>query len=248
MAGALSVQIATNLANDYFDFKKGTDSKERIGPVRVTQSGLIKPSIVLLASLFLFAVTAYIAYLLYQRGGQPIAIIGIASILSGILYTAGPLALGYLGLGDFFVLIFFGPVAVAGTYYVQSLEINMAVILSGLGPGLISVAILTINNLRDIDTDRKSNKRTLAVRFGRSFALNEFLFCILTASLLPSFIYFLIEDHIAILATNLTVLLSIPVIKTVLTKIDGPSLNNALAYTGRLLLVYSLLFSIGWIL
>ncbi len=245
---ALTIQTGTNLANDYFDFKKGADTAERIGPTRITQAGLVKPETVRLSFIIAFALSALACGVLVMRAGWPIAVIGIISIISGILYTAGPKPLGYIGLGDIFVLIFFGPVAVGGTYYVQSFEINMAVILAGIAPGLISVAILTINNLRDIASDSKSGKRTLAVRFGKSFAHSEYLTSIIIASLIPVLIYALIADHLPILTASITVLIAVPAIKTVLTKSDGPSLNNALAFTGKLLLIYSILFSIGWIL
>lgn len=245
---ALAIQIGTNLANDYFDFKKGTDNNDRIGPVRVSQAGLLTPKQIKTAMTLSFVLTALTCIYLVKKGGWPIAMIGVLSILSGIFYTAGPKPLGYLGLGDIFVLIFFGPVAVGGTYYVQSLEINAAVILSGFAVGLISVAILTVNNLRDIDSDRKAGKRTLAVRFGKSFAHYEYLFAILCASLIPVLIYGLIEDHKPILLSAVISLLFIPTIKTVLTKSDGPSLNKALASTGQFLLIYSVLFSLGWIL
>ena len=248
LLAALAIQIGTNLANDYYDFKKGTDTIDRIGPTRMTQSGLIKPSTMKLAFIISFTLAVLLGIWLINRGGWPIAVIGILAIISGILYTAGPYPLGYIGLGEVFVFIFFGPVAVAGTYYVQSYEMNMAVFLAGIAPGLISVAILTVNNLRDIDSDRKTGKRTLAVRFGRSFAIYEFLFSIIAAALIPILIYCLINDHKAILICALLTLISIPTIKEVLTTSDGPTLNNALAMTGRLLMIYSILFSIGWIL
>lgn len=244
---ALAIQIGTNIANDYYDFKKGADAAGRIGPTRVTQAGLIKPRTMRLAFTASFGLAVLAGIWLVKRGGWPIAVIGILAILSGIFYTAGPRPLGYLGLGDFFVLIFFGPVAVGGAYYVQSYEMNMAVILAGFAPGLISVAVLTVNNLRDMDSDRKSGKRTLAVRFGRSFALAEYLFCIAAASLIPVVIYGLIQDHIAILASAFLILLAVPVVTTVSTAADGPSLNRALALTGRLLMIYSAAFSAGWI-
>jgi len=248
LLAALSIQIGTNLANDYYDFKKGADTKERIGPTRATQAGLIKPSAMRWAFIIAFTISALICAYLIRRGGAPIAIIGVLSILSGIFYTAGPKPLGYIGLGDLFVLIFFGPVAVAGTYYVQSFEMNFAIILAGFAPGLISVAILTVNNYRDIESDRKVGKRTLAVRFGKTFAQLEYLITILAAALLPVLIYSLIQDHFPILICTIIVLLAAPTIQTVFTKTDGPSLNHALAATGKLLLIYSILFSIGWIL
>lgn len=248
LLAAVAIQIGTNIANDYYDFKKGADTAERIGPTRVTQAGLIKPSTMRLAFIASFTIAALASILLVYRGGWPIAVIGILSIVSGIFYTAGPRPLGYMGLGDLFVLIFFGPVAVGGTYYAQSLEMNMAVLLAGFAPGFISVAILTINNLRDMRSDEKTGKHTLAVRFGRSFTISEYLFAIIIASLIPVFIYWLIEDHIAILACSALIIIAIPVIKTVCEKSDGPSLNKALAQTGKLLMVYSLIFSLGWVL
>ncbi|MBI4308915.1 MAG: 1,4-dihydroxy-2-naphthoate octaprenyltransferase, partial [Candidatus Omnitrophica bacterium] len=141
---ALMIQIATNLINDYCDFKKGADTKDRLGPVRVTQAGLIKPKIVLFAAVAAFLLSALACAYLIGRAGWVILFIGIASILSGIFYTAGPRPLGYLGLGEVFVFIFFGPVAVGGIYFVQSLDLNWAVIMAGLGPGFLSTAILAV--------------------------------------------------------------------------------------------------------
>jgi 1,4-dihydroxy-2-naphthoate octaprenyltransferase len=175
-------------------------------------------------------------------------VIGVLSILSGIFYTAGPRPLGYLGLGEIFAFIFFGPVAVAGTYYVQALEVSWAVVAAGLAPGFFSVAILSVNNLRDIDTDRKANKKTLAVRFGRGFALNEYLFALIAAALTPVLVYLMTGEQPWTLVAATVLFLAIPVVKTVLTKHDGPSLNGALAATGILLVLYSLLYSLGWIL
>ena len=245
---ALLLQIGTNLANDYYDFKKGADTQERVGPTRVTQSGLIPPEQVKAAFIGVFALAALASIWLVLRGGWPIGVLASLAILSGIFYTAGRYPLGYLGLGDLLVFIFFGPVAVAGTYYVQSLELNAAIIFAGFAPGLMSVAILTVNNLRDIDSDRKSGKNTLAVRFGRGFALSEYLFCVLGACIVPVFIYMFIEDHVLILVSSAISLAAIPTIKTVLTRTEGVALNTALASTARLLLIYSVLFAAGWLL
>lgn len=244
---ALAIQIGTNLANDYYDFQKGTDTADRVGPIRATQAGLVRPVTMKAAFIFAFLLSGLACVWLVQRGGWPIAVLGVLAVLSGIFYTAGPYPLGYLGLGEIFVFIFFGPVAVAGTYYVQSLEINTAVLLAGVSPGLLSVGILAVNNLRDMETDRKSGKMTLAARWGRSFALSEYLFCIIASAMMPVLIYILIEDHVGILACVLINLLAIPVIKIVFTQ-HGDSLNRALASTGKLLLIYSVLFAIGWIL
>jgi len=248
LCAALSIQIGTNLANDYYDYVNGADTKDRIGPTRATQAGLIEPAAMRLAFIAVFVLAAVFSFWLIKRGGWPVAVIGITAILSGIFYTTGPKPLGYMGLGDLFVLIFFGPVAVAGTYYVQSFEINMAVVLAGLSPGLISVAILTVNNLRDIESDRKTGKNTLAVRFGRPFAVSEYLYALVMAALIPVLIYWLIEDHIYIMTSSCVLLLAVPVIRTVSQSDKGPALNEALARTGRLLMIFGILFSIGWVL
>jgi 1,4-dihydroxy-2-naphthoate octaprenyltransferase len=246
--GALTIQIGTNFANDYFDFKKGVDQSDRIGPTRVTQAGLIKPGVVMTAFIVSFIFSGIACYYLTLRGGWPILLIGISGILSGILYTAGRFSLGSLGLGELFVFVFFGPVAVGGTYYVQSLEINPAVILAGVAPGFLSMAILIVNNLRDIQHDQRAGKKTLAVRWGREFAQQLFLFAVLAGGLTPVLIYTITRDYLFSLTAVAVVFLAIPTIQDVLTTSDGPSLNNALASTGKLLLVYSILFSLGWIL
>lgn len=245
---ALLLQIGTNLANDYYDFKKGADTIDRVGPTRVTQAGLVPPRQVKAAFIGVFILAALASSYLVTRGGWPIGVLAALAIFSGIFYTAGKYPLGYLGLGDILVFMFFGPVAVAGTYYVQSLELNSAIIFAGVAPGLFSVAILTVNNLRDIDSDRKSGKNTLAVRFGRGFALSEYLFCVLGACVVPVFIYMFIEDHVLILVSSAMSLAAIPTIKTVLTRTEGVALNAALASTARLLLIYSVLFAAGWLL
>lgn len=248
LIAAVSIQIGTNIANDYFDFINGADTKDRIGPKRVTQSGLIQPGTVKNGFIFAFTIAGIACLWLMNRGGWPLAVIGIISIISGILYTAGPKPLGYIGLGDVFVLIFFGPVAVGGTYYVQSFEMNPAVIMAGFAPGLISVSILVVNNYRDMESDRVSGKRTLAVRFGRAFSQLEYLVCIILAGLIPVYIHFLTEDHKLILLSSVVILLAVPGIKSIFTDTNGIQLNNTLAFTGQLLIIYSILFSIGWVL
>ena len=247
LLGAVLIQIGTNLANDYFDFKRGADA-HRIGPIRVTQAGLVSPRVMLSVILIVFLAAAAVAYPLIERGGIPITIIAVMSVLSGLLYTAGPLPLAYLGLGEIFVLIFFGPVAVGGTYYVQSLEINLAVLLAGVAPGLFSVAILTVNNLRDIDGDRQVGKKTLAVRLGKNFAMAEYFWAITAGCLVPVIIHFVTDDYERSMIAVATLFFSFPAIKTVFTDTSGPALNQTLGYTGQLLVIYTLLFSIGWVL
>lgn len=247
LLGALLIQIGTNLANDYYDFKKGVDQPDRLGPTRVTQSGLLAPESVKKAAFIIFTIALLIGIYLVYRGGWPIVIIGLLSILFGILYTGGPLPIGYIGLGDLFVLIFFGPVAVGGTYYVQTLNINNIVLTAGIAPGLFSMAILTVNNLRDVVQDKASGKKTLAIRFGTAFAKFEYLFSIIIASLIPLIIYLFNPHHIYSISTAFVILIALPSIKKVFTR-QGQILNDVLASTGLLLLIYSLIFSVGWLL
>jgi len=245
--GAVMIQIGTNFANDYFDYKKGTDTSDRIGPTRVTQAGLVKPETMRRAIVIAFGLALLIGVYLVWRGGWPIVVVGLLSILFGTLYTAGPLPLGYYGLGDIFVFVFFGMVAVCGTYFVQALAIYPETIIAGAAPGFWSVAILTVNNLRDIDNDRKGGKRTLAARFGRTFARAEYVTCVLAACTIPAVLVAVTGEHPAVLCASATLLAAIPTLKAVLRRTDGPSLNTALAETGKLLLLYSVLFSIGWL-
>ncbi len=245
---ALLIQIGTNLANDYFDFKKGADTAERVGPVRVTQSGLLSPRVVKLGFIFVFAAAVLASFYLVARGGLPIALIGILSISSGILYTAGPKPLGYIGLGELFTFIFFGPVAVAGTYYAQALTFNNAAVFAGLGLGALSVSMLCVNNYRDMPNDALTGKRTLAVRFGRRFAQAEYIASILLAAVIPAWIYLVTKQHAKIIFACLIALIAIPSMRVVLAKTDGPSLNKVLGFTGKLMIIYTALFSLGWIL
>jgi 1,4-dihydroxy-2-naphthoate octaprenyltransferase len=244
---AILIQIGTNFANDYFDFKRGADSKDRLGPKRVTEAGLVKPYAMRNAFIFIFFLAFIVGLVLILRAGWPIFIIGVLSILFGILYTGGPFPLAYNGLGDIFVLIFFGPVAVGGTYYAQSLELTLPVILAGLSPGLISMALLTVNNLRDINSDKKVGKRTLAVRFGEIFTRIEYLFAILVACFVPLILIFTDPGHPYSLAAISVFLFALPSIRAVMFKEISAELNQVLARTGKILLLYSLIFSIGWI-
>lgn len=246
--GALMIQIGTNLANDYYDFKSGADNEKRLGPTRATQAGWVTPAAMKRAFILVFALAFISGMYLVYRGGWPVLLIGIFSILFGILYTGGPYPLGYNGWADIFVLIFFGPVAVGGTYYVQALDINNLVLLAGLAPGFISTALLTVNNLRDVDTDRAAGKRTLVVRFGVGFGRAEYFLSILTACSLPVILTLIKgEKYYAIIAAGV-ILLAIPDIKRVFRLSGSPELNQVLANTGKLLFIFSLIFSMGWIL
>ena len=245
---SLFIQIGTNFANDYFDFIHGADTSERQGPMRLTQAGLISPEKMKKAFILIFTLTVIGGMYLVWRGGWPILLVGLLSILFGILYTGGPFPLGYKGMGDVLVLIFFGPVAVGGTYYVQALQINGIVLLAGLSPGMIATSILVANNLRDIATDMKAGKRTLAVRFGKTFSRLEYLFMLVSAAFIPVMLYIYTREHPYAMAAVLTILFSLPTVAVVFRESDGGMLNQVLADTGKILLLYSVLFSLGWIL
>jgi 1,4-dihydroxy-2-naphthoate octaprenyltransferase len=247
LVSAMLIQIATNFSNDYYDFKHGVDTRERLGPVRATASGLINPRRMQLVFIMTFILAFVLGLYLISRGGWPILVIGLLSILFGILYTSGPYPLSYNGLGDIFVLIFFGPVAVGGTYYLQTLDITWPVILAGLSPGLISTALLTVNNLRDIHTDRKTGKKTLAVRFGELFTRLEYVLSILIACFIPLYLVMVMPGHTYAVGTIAVFIFALPSIKAVLFHDIDARLNLVLAKTGKLLLLYSIIFSLGWI-
>ena len=248
LLGALFIQIGTNFANDYFDFMHGTDTDERLGPTRVTQAGLVSLRGMRWATALSFLIAAAFGAVLVYYGGWPILLIGILSILAGVLYTAGPFPLGYIGLGDILVLIFFGFVAVGGTYYLQTGTLNTAVLIAGAGPGLLSTAILAVNNLRDRETDVKTGKRTLAVRFGARFARYEYLLSVLITGCIPVALCLMTKDHYAALASVPVLLLTVPSIKQVFRRESGPELNSVLGETGRALFLFSIIFSLGWML
>jgi 1,4-dihydroxy-2-naphthoate octaprenyltransferase len=246
LLGAVLIQIGTNFANDYFDFVKGADTSARTGPARMVQAGLVTPATMRRAMVWVFAFAMLAGLYLVARGGWPVVWIGLLSIASGVLYTGGPRPLGYLGLGELFVLVFFGPVAVGGTYYVQALTVDGWILLAGLGPGLLSVAILTVNNLRDIETDARAGKRTLAVRFGPVFARWEYLLTLALAALLPLLFTLTGRARGPIALPALTLIAAIPAVHTVLTTRDPAALNTVLGRTGQLLLLYAVLFSVDW--
>ncbi|MBT8401238.1 MAG: 1,4-dihydroxy-2-naphthoate polyprenyltransferase [Rhodothermia bacterium] len=243
---AACIQIATNFHNDVADYEKGSDTPNRKGPVRVTAAGLVSPSTMKRATVGAFGMAILAGGYLMVRGGWPIVVIGIFSILFGILYTGGRRSLASLGLADLFVFVFFGPVAVAGTYYVQTLTINAPVIIAGLAPGALSVAILLVNNTRDVGEDALSGKRTLIVRLGRQWGARLYGLCLGVASAVP---IVLALSHPAS-STVLVALLALPagvyVLHRMRSETDGARFNQFLARTAQVLLLYSILFSIGW--
>jgi len=244
---ALLLQIGSNLANDVFDFEKGADAGERLGPIRVTQAGYLTPKQVKRGMWSVFGVSALLGVYLTFQGGWPILILGVAAIISAILYTGGPLPLGYIGLGDIFVFIFFGLAATAGTYYVLVGFITIPAWLMAVSMGLLTVNLLVVNNIRDLEIDRQVGKKTLAVRLGKDAAKIEYIFCYLGSFSIP---IFLVAGG-RITAWALIVLFVTPMgillIRT-LYKETGQILNKVLSDTGRLELYYGILFSMGVLL
>src|SRR6187200_1327386 len=185
LLGALLIQIGTNLSNDYSDARRGADTEDRLGPVRVTAGGLVPPRQVLLATYVSFALAVLCGVYLVSVAGPVLLLIGAASILAGVLYTGGPRPYGYEGLGELFVFVFFGLVAVAGSYFVQVEDLRWEAVALGVPVGLLAAAILVVNNVRDVDTDRRAGKRTLAVKLGRDRARVLFVAMVVVAFLVP---------------------------------------------------------------
>lgn len=244
MLCALLLQIGSNLANDVFDFERGTDTPERVGPVRVTQAGLLTSSQVKAGMAVVFALAALLGLYLAWLGGWPILLIGVAAILSAIAYTGGPFPLGYHALGDLFVFIFFGLASVAGTYYVQAGYVSAAAWWMTIPPGLIITAILVVNNLRDLENDRKAGKRTLAVMLGEKGTKAQYLICMLGAYLvLPVAAALGVIPWLALLSWA-SLPMAIRATRVVFSQ-RGRPLNTALAGTGQTALLFSILFWIG---
>lgn len=242
LVGAMLIQIGTNLANDYFDFKNGADTEDRLGPLRVTQAGLIAEESVRNAMILTFALAAVVGSYLIYVGGWPIAAIGVASILSGIAYTGGPFPLGYHGLGDVFVFIFFGLIAVTATHYVQALEWSMVALWCSVPIGCLSVAILIVNNYRDLDTDAETGKRTLAVRMGRPATELFYMLMFLVAYAVPVIQWQIDQATFWILLPLATIPAAIALIMQ-LKKLEGRDLNPVLEKTAKLLVVYGVLYA-----
>ncbi|WP_418284628.1 1,4-dihydroxy-2-naphthoate polyprenyltransferase [Halorubrum sp. DTA46] len=256
--GAALIQIGTNFANDYYDAIQGADTDDREGFTRVVASGLIEPGEVKRAMWLTFAAAILVGTYLVSVGGVPILVIGLASVAAGIAYTGGPYPLGYHGLGDLFVFVFFGVVAVTGTYYVQAAAlvggafplwipsgtVTLAAVVASLPIAALSTNILVVNNVRDREEDAQTGKRTLAVRFGYRFARVEYLALLALAYLTP--FWFLARGYgLATLLPLVTLPLAAAVARTVLTETAGDALNPALESTGKLLAAYAVAFAVG---
>jgi 1,4-dihydroxy-2-naphthoate octaprenyltransferase len=248
MVGSTFIQIGTNLSNDYSDARRGADSEDRLGPVRVTAGGLMPPRHVLAGTYIAFGIAVAAGLYLAAVAGWELLVVGVASILAGVLYTGGPRPYGYEGLGELFVFVFFGIVAVVGSYYVQTEELRWEAFALAVPVGLLSSAILVVNNVRDIDTDRRAGKHTLAVKLGRERARALFTAMVVLSFAAPVVILALGGLTPWLLITLAALPLGVPLIRTVSSRSDGPSLNGALAGTGRLLAVFSVLLSAGVLL
>ncbi len=245
LLGSIFIQIGTNLANDYSDAKRGADTADRLGPVRVTASGMVTPQRVMTATWIAFAVAVACGIYLTAVAGWVILVIGALSIAAGVLYTGGPRPYGYAGFGEVFVFLFFGLVAVNGSYYVQLEQLDALPLGLSISIGFLATAIIVVNNVRDLETDRRADKNTLAVRIGRERAVQ--LYKVLVGG------GFLVLP-IALVAGDASLLpmiglfaapLAIKPIKTLEERRDGPALNGVLAQTGALLGVFSLLVTAG---
>jgi len=257
--GAALIQIGTNFANDYYDAIQGADTDAREGFTRVTQSGLIAPQSVKRAMYLTFAAAIAVGSYLVYVGGLPILLVGLLSVASGIAYTGGPYPLGYHGLGDLFVFVFFGVIAVMGTYYVQATAVladplsigippqtvTWTAFLASLPVAALSTNILVVNNIRDREEDVTTGKRTLAVRFGYRFSRLQFAGLAGLAYVVPGWLWLAEGFGPTVLLPLLTLPIAVVLTRTVRTETSGAALNPALETTGKLLAAYSALFGLG---
>ena len=241
---ALLIQIGSNFANDLGDFRRGTDERGRVGPTRVTTAGLLTPEQVKTGMIVVFGLAALGGLYLIILGGWPILVVGVLSIVAAIAYTAGPLPFGYYGLGDLGTFVFFGLVAVTGTYYVQAHTVTPAVWLGAAAMGCLVTAILVVNNVRDADTDRQAGKRTLAVLLGRRGARTEYALLLAVAYAVPPILWLGLRMTPWVMLTWLTLPLAVRLARAVFT-ILGPALNKTLAGTAQLTVLYAIALAVG---
>jgi 1,4-dihydroxy-2-naphthoate octaprenyltransferase len=259
LIGAALIQIGTNFANDYYDAVKGADTEDREGFTRVTQSGLIPPESVRRATYLTFAAAVLVGTTLVYVGGLPILLVGVLSVVAGVAYTGGPYPLGYHGLGDLFVFVFFGVVAVSGTYYVQAAAtlagpfplavppgtLPPVALVASLPVAALSTNILVVNNVRDMETDARAGKRTLAVRLGYRWSRVQYVALLALAYLVPPALWLTGTASPVVLLPLLTLPLAGDVARTVCTRTSGEALNPALERTGKLLAAHAVLFGVG---
>jgi 1,4-dihydroxy-2-naphthoate octaprenyltransferase len=248
LIGSVFIQIGTNLANDYSDAKRGADTVDRFGPVRVTSTGLVTPQRVLVATWAAFGIAVACGIYLAAVAGIVILVIGAVSIAAGVLYTGGPRPYGYAGLGEVFVFLFFGLVAVNGSYYVQVEQLDALPLGLSISVGFLATAILVVNNVRDVETDRRAGKMTLAVRMGRANAVTLFRMLVLGAYVVLPIALVAGDASLLPLIGFASLPLAIGPLRTLANRGDGPALNRALAGTGTLLGAFSLLVAAGLLL
>ena len=248
LLSALFIQIGTNFANDVYDYLKGADTKDRLGPTRAVQAQLISISQMKILTFIAFLLAVICGFPLVIKGGYPILIIGLIGIISGYLYTAGPYPLGYNGWGDFFVFCFFGPIAVCGTYYLYNESISVASIMLGIILGSLSTSLLCINNIRDVNTDVKAGKRTLAVRISPDFVRSLFSILLLSSYLLNIYLVYLLS--LSTIALILFLLLIFPCLVMIVNvyKLGEDDLNSLLGKVSLYIMIYSGLFFISLII
>lgn len=245
LTAAFLIQIGTNLVNDAVDFKKGADTEKRIGPQRITQAGILSAKQVMILATVLFALAIACGVPLVMQGGWTIVVIGLLSVAMGYSYTAGPFPLAYLGLGDLFVILFFGLLAVGGIFFLQTGEWSLYSFWLGLQIGLHATVLIAINNLRDRDGDILVNKKTMAVRFGEKFSRYEIAFLVFAPFLMN--LYWWIEGFkLAALIPLISLLLAVKVVKNIFKTEPGPLYNKFLGQAAGLHLVFGLLLALGF--
>ena len=245
LLGSIFIQVGTNLSNDYSDARRGADTADRLGPVRVTASGMTTPQRVLSATWIAFAVAVACGAYLTVVAGWVILLIGILSIAAGVLYTGGPRPYGYAGFGEVFVFLFFGLVAVNGSYYVQLEELDALPLGLSISIGFLATAIIVVNNVRDVETDRRAGKNTLAVRIGREAAVRLYALLVGGAFVVLPIALWAGEASALPLIGLLAAPLAVKPYRTLAARRDGPALNGVLAATGGLLGIFSLLVTAG---
>jgi 1,4-dihydroxy-2-naphthoate octaprenyltransferase len=248
LCAALLIQIGANYANDLYDHERGADVPGRLGPTRVTSAGLLSPRAVRLGMGVVFGLAGVCGLYLIARGGWPIVVIGLASIAAAVIYTGGPFPIGYHGLGDLFAFLFFGVAAVVGTYYVQALTVSLAAWAAALPMGALVTAILVVNNVRDLETDRAVGKRTLAVILGRKAACVEYALLLAVAYLMLPVFWLGLGMGPWVLLPIVTAPQAIRLARAVYVERPGPVFNRLLAGTAQLLLWYAILFAVGVLL
>lgn len=244
---SILIQIATNFVNDLYDHLKGSDTKERVGPERALANGWISVKEMKLGIFVTFALSFLLGLYLVYLGGWIILVIGILSIISGIAYTAGPYPLAYNGLGDIFVFVFFGIIGTVCTFYIQAHYVDALIFWASIPVGALITNILVVNNFRDIEQDKAASKITLAVKFGKKFAIAQYIFLVLISYAVPLIAFFKFDKEWFILLPLISLPLAVRLIKMLFT-LKGTELNKTLELTAKFSAIFGLLFAIGIIL